>query len=148
MEKIEITKEEEQKIISFFKQRELIWIVFFVIGIMGFIPMGISFFGDSTTSYFSSPTFIFFILGIIFWTQSKSAIKKITMNEYQVYKAKCKKTNWLGYASVENNEILSKKQNKPFKMIEILGNTKQIKEDEFVGIIQVEKEFWVFSLKA
>ena len=148
MENIQISEEKEQKIVSLFKKRQDIWIIFFVIGITGLIPIGISFFGDSTTSFYSSPSFIFFILGIIFWNQSENAIKKISKNEYQAYKAKCKKVNLLGYASIENNEILSKKQNKPLKMIEILGSTKLIKADEEIGIIQVGKEFWAFSLSA
>ena len=146
MEKIQISQEKEQKIVSLFKERQIIWIVFFVIGLTGFIPIGISFFGDSATSFYSSPTFIFFILGIIFWSQSENAIKMIKKNEYQAFKGKCIKINSLGYASIENNEILSKKQNKPLKMIEVLGSTKLIKAYEEIGIIKLGKEFWAFSL--
>ena len=146
MESIQVSKEDEQRIVSLFKKRQAIWVVFFVIGLTGFIPLGISFFGESSTSFYSSPTFIFFILGIIFWSNCENAIKKIKKNEYQTFKTLCKKVNSLGYASIENNEIISKKQNKPLKMIEILGSTKQIKADEEVGIIKVGNEVWAFPL--
>ena len=146
MENIQLSEEKEQKIISLFKKRQAVWIIFFVIGLMGLIPIGISFFGDSETYFYSSPTFIFFILGIIFWGQSDTAIKKINKNEYQAFKTMCKKVSALGYVSVENNEIFSKKQNKPLKTVEILESAKLIKADEEIGIIQVGKEFWAFPL--
>ena len=148
MENIQNSKEIAQKIVSLFKERQNIWIIFFIIGITGFIPLGISFFGSSSTAFYGSPTFIFFILGIIYWSQSMNSIKKINNNEYQVFKAKCQKVGALGYASVDNNEILSKKQNKPLKAIEILGSAKNIKVNDEIGIIQIDKEFWVFPLSA
>ena len=146
METIQISKEKEQNLISLFKKRQSLWIIFIVIGLAGIIPIGISFFGDSNTSFYSSPSFFLFILGIIFWSQCENAIKKIKKNEYQAFKTTCKKVNSFGYASVENNEIISKRQNKALKMVEVLGSAKLIKADEEIGIVKVDKDFWVFSL--
>jgi len=145
MEKIQISKEQEQKLLSLFKSRASLWIAFFVIGLSGLIPIGVTFFSNSGTSFYSSPTFVFFILGIVYWNQSEEAKNKIKKGDYQVYKSECKKVGW-GYASVENNEILSKKVNKPIKKIEILSSAKSIKASDEMGILQTGKEFWAFPL--
>jgi hypothetical protein len=145
MEKIQISKEQEKKLLSLFKSRASLWIVFFIIGLSGLIPIGITFFGDSDTSFYSSSTFVFFMFGIAFWIQSEGAKKKITKGDYQVYKAECKKVGW-EYASVENNGILSKNVNNPIKKIQILGSTKSIQAGEEIGILQTSKEFWAFPL--
>ncbi|MDR2284528.1 MAG: hypothetical protein LBE37_15025 [Sphingobacterium sp.] len=140
MEKIQISKEQEEKVISYFKKRKDLWVVFFIIGIAGTATMGV-------TSYATSPSFVFIIIGIIFWVQSDNAIKKIGKSEYQVFKTKCKKAHtFLGYTSIENNKIVSKTVKKPLKKIEILGSSKDIQVGGEVGIIQVDKTFWAFPL--
>ena len=67
-------------------------------------------------------------------------------SEYQAYKAICIKVNVFGSASVENNEILSKKVKKPIKWIDILGSEKLVKGGEEIGILCVVDNFWVFPL--
>ena len=146
MDKLQITEEQEQQLLTSLKKRANLWMVFFVIGIIGFIPIGISFFGDSSPSYFSSPTFVFFILGTVFWSQSESAIKKVKEKDYKVYKAECRKMSVLGSAYVDNNEILSKTVKKAQKGLEVLGSTRSLRAGEEIGILQVDKDFWVFSL--
>ena len=146
MEKIEISEEQEQKLLSHFKSRAGLWIVFMIIGISGLIPIAVSAFGDTGVDYIYSPTFVFFIIGIALWGQSSEAMKKIKNSDYQVYKAECKKVGLLGSASVENNEILSKKVKKPIKGVEIIGSAKLIKAGDEIGILQTGKEFWAFSL--
>ena len=146
MEKIEISEEQEQKLLSHFKSRAGLWIVFMIIGLSGLIPIGITAFSGDGVNYLFSPTFVFFIIGIALWGQSSEALKKIKNSDYQVYKAECKKVGVLGSASVENNEILSKKVNKPIKGIEIIGSAKSIKVGDEIGILQTGKEFWAFSL--
>ena len=111
------------------------------------MPTGFAFFGNSTTSFFSNTTFIFFIYGIIVWIQNAYAIKKINNNEYQVFKTICKKVSSFGAnALVQNNEILSKQVKRPLKMIWLLESARSIRADEEIGILQVNKEFRVFSL--
>ena len=137
-----MSEEQKQKLIALFKKRADLLIPFLIIGISGFIPAVITFFGESGTYYYSSPTIVFAILGIVFWSQSTEAIKKINNSDYQAYKAECKGVTTFGSALVDNNEILSKKVNKPVKKIEILGSAKLLHPGEEIAIIQVGKEFW------
>ena len=145
MEKIQISSVQEQKLLSLFKSRSGIGVPLIILGLSGLIPIGITYFGGSGTNFISSPTFVFFIIGTFFWSQSAEAQKKIKRGEYQAYKAECKKVGW-EYASVENNEILSKNVNKAIRKIAILGSRKLIQAGEEIGIIQVGKEFWAFPL--
>ena len=145
MEKIQISKEQEQKLLSLLKNRAIIWRALIIIGLSGLVPIGVTLFSNSGTSFYSSPTFIFFLVGIVFWSQNEEAKKRIKNGDYHIYKTKCKKVGW-EYASVENNDTLSKKVKKVLKKIEILGSTKSIKAGEEVGIFQAGKEFWVFPL--
>jgi len=145
MEKTMNSKEQEQKLLSLFNSRASHWIVFLIIGLSGLIPIGVTFFGDSGTSFYSSPTFIFFILAIISMDESDKAKKRIKKGDYQIYKTECKKVGW-EYASVENNEILSKNVKKTIKKIEIIGSTKSIQAGEEIGILQEGKKFWAFPL--
>jgi len=146
METIQIPEAQKQKLLALLKKREDLGIVFFIIGIVGIIPIGITFFGDSATSFYSSPTLVFFILGIVYWSESESAMKKIHKNDYRVFKTMCKKVSSFGQASVENNEILSGNIKKPLKWLEVLDSAKSIKVGEEIGILQVGNDFWVFSL--
>ena len=146
MEKTQINQAQEQKLLAYFKKRSHIWIVFLIIGIVGLIPVAMSFFHESGPYYYTSPTFAMFALGIVFWSQSADATKKIKNNAYLTYKTECKKVNMFGYAYVENNEILSKKLAKPFKRIEIIGTVKSIRAGDNIGILQTGKEFWAFPL--
>ena len=142
MEKIQMSEEQKQKLVALFKKRANLLIPFLIIGISGFIPAVITFFGESGTYYYSSPTIVFAILGIVFWSQSTEAIKKINNSDYQAYIAECKKVTTFGSAVVDNNEILSKKVKKPTTKIEILGSAKLLHPGEEIAIIQVGKEFW------
>ena len=117
MDEIKITEEQKQDVLKKFKERSNLWLVFFIIGLSGFIPVGIGLFGNSDIAMFSSPTFIFFIIGIIFWTQSEGVIKKIKNDDYIVYKTICIKKSSLGTVSVDNNDVLSKNVKKPLKSI-------------------------------
>lgn len=146
MEKIQITKAQEQKLISFIKSRVNIWIVYLIIGVSGLIPVGVSYLGDSGANFISSPTMVFFILGLIFWSNDEEIKKKINAGNYQVYKTECRKIRG-EYASVDNNEILSKKLSKPEKYIQILGSAKSIQIGTEIGILQAGKEFLAFSLQ-
>ena len=146
MEKTQITEVQEQELLKHFTKRRTLGIVFFIIGILGYVPIGITFFDNTATSFYTSPSAALFIIGIMFLAQSNSAISKIKKNDYQVYKTTCKKVGSLGHAVVENNEVLSKKVKKPLKRIELLGSTKSIQADNEIGIVQVNKDFWAFSL--
>ena len=145
MEKTQITEVQEQELLKHFSKRRTLGIVFFIIGILGYVPIGITFFANTATTFYTSPSAALFIIGIMYLAQS-NAISKIKKNDYQVYKATCKKVSSLGYAVVENNEVLSKKVKKPTKWIEMLGSTKSIQADKEIGILQVNKDFWAFSL--
>jgi len=109
MTEIQTSEQQEQKLLSLFKKRDWVWMVFIIIGILGLIPVGVTYFSDSATSAHSSPTFVFSIVGIVFLSQNEEARKKIKKGDYQVYKTECKKVHWEN-VSVENNETLSKKQ--------------------------------------
>ena len=146
MEKIQITEEQTKKLIAYFKQRASVWVVFFIIGIVGLIPIGVTYFGDSGPVYYSSPCIVFLSLGIVFWAQSNEVIKQIGKNELQVYKTECRKITAFGSARVANNEILSKTVKKPDKSIEIVGSAKLLKAGEKVGILHAGKEFFAFPL--
>ena len=146
MEIIQITEEQEEKLITLFTKLKSLWIIFFIIGLVGFIPVGFNFFIDSPISFYTSPTFAFVILGIMFMGKGEDSIKKIKKKEYQVFKAKCQNKKLFEYALVENNEILSKKVRKSLKWISILGSPKSIQIGDDVGILKVDKDFWAFSL--
>jgi len=146
MEKIQISGEQEQSLLGFLNKRKSIWFFFILGGIAGSLPIVITFFGDSATSFSTSPFLALFVLGILFTRQSEGAIKKIKENNYQIFTTKCVKVNALGYAVVENNEILSISVKKTTKSIEILCPSKSIQAGEEIGILQADKNFWAFSL--
>ena len=147
MEKITISKPQEQKLLSLFKKRDWGWIAFLIIGVGGLFPIGVTYFSDFATKFYSSPAVIFLILGIVLLCQNEEAKKKIKKRDYQVYKAECKKVHW-EYASVENNEILSKKAGKSMKKIAVLGSVKSINVGDEIGILKTGKEFWIFPLNS
>ena len=146
MEKYELTEEQEQSIKKHLIEKRKIGIVFMIIGIVGLIPVGVHLFGGADTGVFSSPTFIFFILGIIFYSQYEESIKGLNNKEYQAYTAICKKVSSIGYLSVDNNETLSKVVRNPLKRIDFLGSHKLYQVGYKVGILQVKKTFWALSL--
>jgi hypothetical protein len=147
MEKIEITDLQKEKLIKLLVNRKNLGVVFFIIGISGFIPIGITFFGSSDTSWYSSGLMVFFIIGVFFWNYADKAIKNLKNNEYHVYKSVVLKVSSLGYVHVVNNEILSKNVNKPTKSIEFLSSIKSVGVNDEIGIIQVDKrEFWGFAI--
>ena len=145
MEKIQISKEQELNLITDLKKRVSLGMIFIIIGLIGIIPIGITLFNDADTSYYSSGTFAFTIIGIILIGQSDAAAKGIKKGDYQAYKTECKKVGW-EFASVKNNDVLSKKVTKEIKKVAILGSTKAIKAGDEIGIIQAGKEFWAFPL--
>ena len=144
MEKIEISNEQEQKLLSLFKARKSMGLTLIIIGVLGTVSGLISIFLSSVT-WVANPFLLFFILGTIFRGQSIEAQKKIGEGAYEVYKAECKKVGWEN-ASVDNNEVLSKKVKKPMKKIDILGSNKSMKAGDEIGILLVNKTFWVFPL--
>ena len=145
MEKIQLSTEIEQKLQTLFKKRRLFGVALIIVGIIGLLPIGISYAVGSMTTYYSSPVFIFFVFGILLWSQSEDAAKKIKKNDCQVFKAKCKGKKLFEYVLVDNNEILSKKVKRPLKYIEFLG-PRESKIDDEIGILQTGKTFWAFSL--
>lgn len=144
MDKIQISKEQEQKLLSLFKKRVSLGMVFIIIGLIGIIPIIITLYSGEGTYYYSG-TMAFSIIGILIIGQCDVAAKGIKKGNYQVYRTDCKKVGW-EYASVDNNEILSKKVNKPIKKVAILGSTKAIQAGEQIGILHAGKEFWAFPL--
>jgi hypothetical protein len=115
---------------------------------MGFVPMGITFFGNHDTNFYSFPLVVFFIIGIAIWSNAEQAFKNIKKNDYIVYKAIVLKTSSLGSVTIENNEILSKSVNKPTKSIDFLSSIKSVNVNDELGVIQVDKrEFWGFPLQ-
>ena len=120
-------------------------VVLVFIGLIGFFPTVISLFGDVGLNHYYNSTFIFSIIGILFVSQNGEAVKSIKRGEHQAYKAACKKVGW-EYASVENNEILSKKVRKPIKKVAILGSAKSLQAGDDIGILHAGKEFWAFPL--
>ena len=150
MEKIETTEEQNVTLITGFKKMKSVGLAFFLIGILGMIPIVPLFAGifSSASITYTTPTFGFLAVGIIFMAQADSAVKRIKNNEYQVYKTKCIRKRFLNeYAEVENNEILSKKMRRPVKSIVIIGSHKSINPDDEIGIIQIDKKyFYAFSL--
>jgi len=145
MEEIQISKDQEKKLLSLVKESSQICIVFFIVGLSGLIPTIISFFGDAGPNYFYSTSFVFFIIGLVFWLQYKEAIKLIEAGDYQTYKAVCKKIGW-EYASIDNNEILSKNVTKATKKVAIFGTRKSMQAGDEIGILKVGKEFRAFPL--
>jgi len=138
MEEIYVTEEQKQRIIALFIKRKRLWIDFFVIGLVALIPTGFA------VPYASS--FIFFlVIGSALWSQTSDAIKKISNDEYHVYVTRCVRTK-LGSVLVENSEIISKKVKKPNKLIEPLEPAKSFRRNEDVGIIQIRKNFWAFTI--
>ena len=148
MEKIQLSEEQEQHLLMQLKKNRDVWLVIMIIGIAGFFSIMVTTAMGETEFYYSSPTWVFFVLGIIFTGQREAAMKKIKAKDYLVYKAECKKVSKLGTASVDNNDILSKSIKKPLKSLEILGSTKSIQVGDEIGILQVEKDFLSFSLDA
>ena len=145
MEKYEISAEQELNIKKHLKDKRKLGIVFMIIGLVGLIPVGVHLFTDNA-GLFSSPTFIFFILGIIFYGQYEESIKGLNNKDYQAYTAICSKVSGIGNLSVDNNEILSKVVRKEFKRIDFLGSHKLYQVGDKVGILQVKKTFWAFAL--
>ena len=144
MEQIQISKEQEQALLTHFKKRASIWITFLIIGISGLIPFTASMLSESGANFYSSPTAIFLILGIIYWTQGEEVKKKILKSDYLVYKTECK-TIKFSSVSVENNEILSKKIKKPIKWLEIVGTPKSFQAGDEIGVLRTGNDFWAFS---
>jgi len=145
MEKIQISKEQEQNLLSLFKKRVSLGMVFIIIGLIGIIPTIITLFYEASTYYYSSGTFAFTILGILFIGQNDAAAKGIKKGDYQAFKTECKKVGW-EYASVNNNELLSKKVTKDIKKVAILGSPKALRAGDEIGILHAGKEFWAFNL--
>ena len=116
-----------------------------VIGLIGVIPTVISLISDAGAHYYYNSTFFFSILGILFTSQNREAVKSIKKGEHQAYKAECKRVRG-EYAVVENNEILSKKVKKTTKRVAILGSAKSIQAGADIGILYAGKEFWAFPL--
>jgi len=143
MERIEISDKQEQTLLSLYKKRNSVGIALIIIGLIGIIPTVISFISDAGANYYYNSTFFFSILGILFTSQNREAVKSIKKGEHQAYKTECKKVRG-EYASVENNEILSKKIKKPIKRIAILGSAKSMKTGDDIGILYAGKEFWAF----
>jgi hypothetical protein len=144
MEKIQISKEQEKKLLSLFKERVNLGMVFIVIGLTGIIPIIITLLNEAGT-YYSSGTILFSFIGLLIIGQCNAAAKGIKKGNYQVYSTDCKKVGW-EYATVDNNEILSKKVNKPIKKVAILGSVKAMQVGEQIGILHDGKEFWAFPL--
>ena len=109
------------------------------------IPIGVSIFSDSSISHYSSPGIVFLILGLMYWGQNSEAQKKVNKGDYQLYKAECKGVSW-GYASVDNNEMLSTNPRKPTRKIDILGSAKSIRAGDEIGILKTGKDLWAFPL--
>ena len=86
MEKISISVEQENKLLSFLSDKASISIVFFIIGMSGVVQTGVTYFGDFSTNYYSSSTFIFFVIGLGYWCQVYDAKNKIKKGNYQVYR--------------------------------------------------------------
>ena len=144
MEKIEISKEKEQKLEALFKELRVSGICLMVLGII--LP-GFNFItAEGAISFVASPMFAFFIVGILLLDRSAKGIKAIKENTYQAYKAICRKKKLFEYVLVDNNEILSKKVKKPLKWLEFLGSRKAINEGTEVGVLQIGKLFNAFSL--
>ena len=146
MEKIEISEKQNQMLTSLFKKRSVIGLVLIIIGLLGFIPAVINLFSDAVYNYYYNSTFFFFIIGVLFTSQNREAAKSIAKGEYQAYKTECKKVG-VEYATVENNEILSKNVKKNVKKVAILGSAKSLKAGGEIGILHAGKEFWAFPLK-
>jgi len=145
MEEIQISKRQEQKLLSLLKNITNLGVGLSIIGLFGLIPIAITFYGNTGTNFISSPTIVFLIIGIMFWSQGREAQKEINNGNYQVYKSECKKVGW-EYASVKNNDILSKNPNKDLAKVRILGSRKSIQAGEEIGILHVSKMFSAFSL--
>lgn len=146
MEKLEISEKQEQSIKSHLLEKRKLGIVFMIIGIVGIVPVGVHLFGGADAGMFSSPTFIFFIIGLVFYSQYEESIKGINNKDYQAYTAICKKVSSIGNLSVDNNEILSKVVRTPLKRIDFLGSHKLYQVGDKIGILQVKKTFWAFAL--
>ena len=112
---------------------------------IGIIPIIINLIGNTGINYYYNTTFVLTVFGVLIMGQNGEAVKSINKGDYQAYKTICKKVGW-EYATVDNNEILSKKVNKPIKKVVILGPTKSMQAGDSIGIIHARKEFWAFPL--
>jgi len=146
MEKFEISEVQIKNIIKHLYEKRKLGIVFLIIGLVGLVPVGVHLFGGAEAGMFSSPTFIFFILGIIIYGQYEESIKGINNKDYQAYTAICRKVSSIGNLSVDNNDTLSKVVKRPLKSIDFLGSHKLYQVGNKVGILQVKKTFWAFAL--
>jgi len=145
MEKITISEKQEQTLLSFYKKRSNIGMALIIIGLIGIIPTVISLVSDTGSGYYYNSTFIFSVIGILLMSQNGEAVKSIKKGTHRTYKTECKKVGW-EYASVENNEILSKKVKRNIKKVAILGSAKSMQAGDDIGIIYAGKEFWAFPL--
>ena len=145
MEQIQISKEQEQKLLELLKKRRGVWITFLIIGLSGLIPFFFTLVSDGNTIPYFNSTVVFLFIGIAMLSQNDASVKGITKGDYQVYKTECKKAGW-EFATVENHEILSKKVKRLTKKITILDSPKAMKAGEQIGILRVGKVFEAFSL--
>lgn len=146
MENFQISKEQEKELVSHFGARANMGIALIVIGLSGLVPTIITAVGYAAINPYFSFTFVFFIIGIMFMNQGKEAAKNVEKGDYEAFKTVCKKVGW-EYATVDNNEVLSKNVKKPTKKVGILGSKKGMNAGDEIGIIKVSKGFWAFPIK-
>ena len=58
MEKIQLSDTQENNLLKLLKNRKNLGIAFFFIGISGLLPIGVTFFADTETSFLSSQTYV------------------------------------------------------------------------------------------
>ena len=151
MEKIQISEAQKDDLIARFKRLKGAGFAFVMIGLIGLIPVFLGMFGVFGNSSFliftNFPTIGFSGVGIIFLSAANNAIKKINNNEVIIYKTKCFRKRFIEYAEVANNDLFSKQVKKPFKLVGIIGSTKDINDGDDLGIVHIEKRtFYAFPL--
>ena len=149
MEKTEITKEQEKKLVPLIKERSKFGVFFFIIGLTVLVTNTVSYIVAAAPfnvliSLITS-SISFFIIGFAYWSHYNKTIKLVEAGDYKTYKTVCRKVGW-EYASVDNNEVLSKRVKRSTKRVVILGSRKSMQAGDEIGILKAGKEFMAFPL--